>query len=87
MFVLDRSGMADIAKSDQIRKLVREAAREVAGHARDATDLPVETSERTTDRAVVDVTIAHPAGAATQAKYGVLTRAAARAGLDVRSRR
>lgn len=86
MFVLDRAGMAQIAKSDGIRKLVRQAAAKVAANARNATDLPVETGERTTDRAVVDVTIAHPAGAATQAKHGVLTKAASAAGLEVRPR-
>jgi hypothetical protein len=84
-FKLDRSGMADIAKSDLVRGMVRDAAAEVARNARAATDLPVTTTDGTTDRAVVTVTIAHPGGAASQAKNGTLTRAAMAAGLDVRS--
>ena len=97
-FKLDRSGMADIAKSDLVRGMVRDAAAEVARNARAATDLPVtttdggdggdevaDTTDGTTDRAVVTVTIAHPGGAASQAKNGTLTRAAMAAGLDVRS--
>ena len=84
MFVLDRSGIAQILKSDVVRGLVREAANDLADRARSATDLPITVTERTTDRAVVDVTIDHPAGAATQAKHGTLTRAAMTSGLDVR---
>ena len=60
-FKLDRSGMADIAKSDLVRGMVRDAAAEVARNARAATDLPVTTTDGTTDRAVVTVTIAHRA--------------------------
>lgn len=86
MFVLDRAGIGQIAKSDTIRKLVREAGDEVARHARSMTDRKIVTDDRTTDRAVVDVTIADPAGAASQAKHGTLTRAAAAAGLEVRPR-
>lgn len=84
MFVLDRKGMSQIAKSAGVRQAVQKAAGRVAANARQLTDLPVETDNRTTDRAVVDVTIAHPAGAATQAKHGVLTRSASAAGLEVR---
>lgn len=84
MFVLDRAGIAQILKSDVVRDLVADAAADVADRARSATDMPVTVTNRTTDRAVVDVTIAHPAGAATQAKHGTLTRAATAAGLDVR---
>lgn len=84
MFVLDRAGVAQILRSDVVRGLVREAADDLADRARAASDLPVTVTERTTDRAVVDVTIDHPAGAATQAKHGTLTRAAMASGLDVR---
>lgn len=84
MFVLDRAGIAQILKSDTVRGLVRDAADDLADRARSATDMPVTVTDRTTDRAVVDVTIAHPAGAATQAKHGTLTRAAMASGLDVR---
>ena len=85
MFILDRSGMGGIAKSDAIRALVRDATREVAAAARAGTDLPVRVSDGTTDRAVGSVTLADPAGAATQAKHGVLTKAAMAVGLDVKA--
>lgn len=85
MFVLDRAGVGQIAKSDGVRRVVQRAADKVASHASAATDYPVTMTGRTTDRAVVDVTIAHPAGLAAQAKHGVLTRAASAAGLEVRA--
>jgi hypothetical protein len=40
----------------------------------------------TTDRAGGTVNIAHPAGLALQAKSGVLTKAAAAAGMEVRAK-
>lgn len=46
----------------------------------------VTTDQYTSDRAVAGVTLAHPAGIALEAKYGHLTEAARRSGLDVRSR-
>lgn len=48
--------------------------------------IPVEVREGTTDRARAQVVLAHAAGLAVQAKYGALTKAAAQAGLEVRSR-
>jgi hypothetical protein len=49
--------------------------------------LPVVVTTSTTDRAHANVTLAHPAGAAVQAKHGALTKAAAQAGLDVNARK
>ncbi len=85
LFVADSAGLARYLKSNKdMAAAVGRHAEKVAAGARDRTDLPVETDERVTDRAVVDVTITHPAGAAEQAKHGVLTQAAAEAGLEVR---
>lgn len=79
--------------SKEIQKWVNEnlpgpieaAAREMAGYV--DTDMPVSVQmvpNKTDGSPVGLVTIAHPGGLASQAKYGTLTRAAAQAGLDVR---
>lgn len=93
-FKLDRAGIREALKSQQLRQgtntLARTVANNVEGqghkvdHGRDA--LPVEVEPYTTDRAATSVTIAHPAGAAIQVKHGALTRAAAAAGLEVKSK-
>lgn len=85
MFVLDSDGLARYLKTDKnLAAAVRRNAEKVAGEARTRSGMPVETDETVTDRAVVYVTIAHPGGAAAQAKHGVLTRAASAQGLEVR---
>lgn len=84
---LDHAGIGAILKSGPVRALVSSAAQSVAGAAKHTTEkgeeLPVQVDSYTTDRAAASVTIAHPAGAAAQAKHGVLTRAAGSAGLEV----
>lgn len=90
---LDRAGVRSILKSDEFFALVEAVAEEVADYARaDAPDvdgipgdieLPIEVDVYETDRAAAAVILAHPAGIAVQAKHGLLTRAAARAGLEV----
>lgn len=67
----------------------RKAADSVASNARrtlDGKDVPVKVSDKVdrNGRPVSMVTIAHASGLARQAKDGVLTRAAASAGLDVK---
>lgn len=97
---LNSAGIASILKSAGVRRATRRAAEAVAsnvraqglrvgGFAGDEGDmeLPVEVTETVTDRAHANVTITHPAGQAVQAKHGALTKAAAQAGLDVRSRK
>lgn len=86
-FKLDRAGIRQLLKSREIASAVNDLARKVAANAAHTTQagvvLPIVVDEYTTDRAAASVTIAHPAGIATQAKYGTLTKAAAAAGLEV----
>lgn len=97
---INRAGVAAILKSAPVAAAVRAAAEQVAQNVRDQGikvgdrdggpheyDLPVTVTMVTTDRAHANVTIAHPAGEAVQAKHGALTKAAAQAGLDVRERK
>jgi hypothetical protein len=88
---LDRGGMAAMLKSGEVAEAVQGLALDVADNAdgfetSKGEPVPVTTSFYTTDRAAAAVTLAHPAGMPLQAKYGVLTSAAAEAGLEVRSR-
>lgn len=66
---------------------VEHTAEEVANAVRAAvpSDVPVKTLHKTDEngRPVSLVTVAHASGLARQARDGVLTRAAAAAGLDV----
>lgn len=76
-FTLDRAGGAEVLKilaADEIRALTNQVGAE-AGEA-------AEVHHYTTDRAAGSVSV--PAG--QQAKHGVLTRAAAAAGLEVRAK-
>ena len=93
---LNSRGIADAAKSAEMRREITALAERVADNVRAQgiqvegvpgdTALPVEVTSYTTDRARSSVTIAHAAGQAVQAKHGSLTKAAAQAGLDVKSR-
>jgi hypothetical protein len=85
-FRLDRGGIARWLKSADATKGVNRTAAKVSAETRALTELPVTVRTYTTDRAAAAVAIAHPAGMAEQAKHGTLTRAAAAAGLQVRSR-
>lgn len=79
-----------LLKDPGIAGEVNALARQVAANAEHTTEagvtLDVVVDEYTTDRRAASVTIAHAAGLAAQAKHGVLTKAAAAAGLEVRSR-
>lgn len=93
---LDRTGLAAIAKSPEMKRLVAEAAQKIADNVNEQgievgafkggsgrIPLPVQVKAETTDRAAASVILAHPAGIAAQAKYGALTRAASAVGLTV----
>lgn len=97
---LNHRGLAAILKSSRMKALVHAKGAEVAANVRAMgirvggedggpydQPLPVTVDEGGADEASVDVILAHPAGNAVQAKYGALTKAAAQAGLDVRSER
>lgn len=95
---LNHAGIAAIAKGPEMQALVASAAEKIAANVRsqgitvgDTTpgtsseiDLPVEVETSVGKRARAAVVLAHPAGAAVQAKHGALTRAAAAEGLSVR---
>lgn len=92
---LNSRGIAEVAKSAEVAREITALAERVADNVRgqgirvegmpgDAA-LPVEVTSYTTDRARSSVTITHAAGLAVQAKHGALTKAAAQAGLEVRS--
>jgi hypothetical protein len=97
---LNHAGIEQILKAAPMQAAVKAAAEQIAQNVRDQgikvgdkdggaheIDLPVTVTMTTTDRAHANVTIAHPAGEAVQAKHGALTKAAAQAGLDVRERK
>jgi hypothetical protein len=95
---LDHVGIKVIAGNGDMQRLCREAAERIADHIRGEGirvgdrdggkheyELPVAVRDGVyNDRAFADVVINHPAGAAVQAKHGVLTRAASAEGLTVR---
>lgn len=93
---LDHGAIAALLKGGEIAGMVADATEAVAGNARGQgvqvegepgeVDVPIETQMVTTDRAHGLVTIAHPSGEAVQAKHGLLTQAAAAAGLEVKSK-
>lgn len=90
---LDHGGMADVLKSAGVAAAVNALAERVAENVlaegqlvSHGEEMPVTVDPYTTDRASASVTITHPAGLAVQAKHGTLTRAAAAAGLEVRSK-
>lgn len=66
--------------------VIAEATKRVEANAAALTDKPVKSMVFTgrNGRPTGYVTIMHPAGLAEQAKHGVLTKAAAEAGLDIR---
>lgn len=97
---LDLRGLEEVAKSPKVRAEIEKLAEQVAdsvrsqGHLVDGVPgeyaLPVKAYHGTTDDMRVDraksrVVLAHASGMAVQAKHGALTKAAAQAGLGVRS--
>lgn len=97
---LNSRGIARILKAAPMQAATKAAAEAVADNVRAQNigvgdkdggkherPLPVVVTMNTTDRAHANVTLAHPAGQAVQAKHGALTKAAAQAGLDVGGKR
>lgn len=82
---LDHAGIAEFLKSDELGVAVAQLAQEIADNV-DAQGAPVVVDTYVTDRQAASVTIADASGALLQAQDGVLTRAAAAAGLEVRAR-
>lgn len=87
-FRLDRDGIRDLLKSNALADPVHELAERIANQVRGAVpeNGDVVVDDYTTDRKASSVTIRHPAALALQARDGILTRAAASVGLEVRER-
>lgn len=72
----------------ELRQVIHDAAVEVARNI-DRTDLEpgeVVVDDYATDRVASSVTVRHPGAQFWQARDGLLTKAAARAGLEVKAR-
>lgn len=84
---LDHAGVAEILRSSEVRDAVHGLAEEIADAARSqqpGADIVVD--DYTTDRAASSVTIREPQAMTWQVRDGILTRAAAAAGLEVTER-
>ena len=86
---------SSVLKGHDLRREVDDLANKIAEHAKSQgimvegepgdIDLPVTVSSYTgRDRVRATVWLAHPAGAAAQAKNGVLSKAASAAGVEVK---
>lgn len=84
--VISTSGIGDMLKSDEVRSVIDDLAQQVAARVSAGPGVDVVVDSYTTDRAAAAVIIAHPKGMLLQARDGVLTRAAASLGLEVRER-
>lgn len=83
----DRKGIGEVLKTefrDEINRYAHAIEAEVQNTIGD--DITVEVREYTTDRGAASITIADARGVELQATQGALTRAAAKVGLEVRSR-
>lgn len=84
---VDEAELGRVLRSAEVSAAVLEVAGQVAANARAGIRSgQVYVRPYVTDRAAAAVTVAHPRALAWQARDGVLTRAAAAAGLEVRSR-
>ena len=85
---LDSAGIASVLKSGDVARLVHSAAESVAAGVRGRVDAEngVVVDDYTTDRAASSVTIRDVRGKLWQVRDGVLSSAAAAAGLEVKAR-
>jgi hypothetical protein len=86
-FRLDAAGVREVLKGTEVRRLVDSVAEEVAAKARAnvAPDVVVSVKAYTTDRGAASITVQDVRAMAWQARDGILTRAAAAAGLEVKA--
>ena len=70
----------------EINELAQKIAANVAADGNLPADATVTVTPFVTDRAIAVVRVNHPAGDALEAKHGILKRAAAAEGLEVRSK-
>lgn len=86
-FKLDRRGVSQLLKGD-LGRAATAAARKLADQVRaDAPDMAedVDVQEYTTDRGAASVMIANSGARELQVRDGILTKAAAKVGLEVKS--
>lgn len=95
-FSPDRKGIEDVMLSQPVQALVERTAQAVAAAVRTAKpDAPVEVRSydykprfyRHGRRAARSVVFARPDGLGRQLRYGIMTKAAASQGLEVKERR
>lgn len=84
---LDEANIGKLLRSQGFSAAVHGLAERVAASTRKSVPAGVEVvvDDYTTDRAASSVTIKHATGRALQARDGVLTKAAAANGLEVRN--
>ncbi|MFD7410620.1 hypothetical protein [Kitasatospora purpeofusca] len=87
-FVLDSAGVREVLHSAEVRAMVDDAAGQVADRVRAGVRAPetVQVDAYSTDREAARVTVADVRAMAWQARDGVLTRAAAAIGAEVKER-
>lgn len=84
---LSSDGIAELLKSSQVAAAVHALAEQVAGNVRGARpEADVVVDDYETDRAASSVTIREAYARRLQVRDGILTRAAASAGLEVTER-
>ena len=86
-FELDAAGVREVLKGQGVRDLVDGYAQQVADNVKPLVrpGVPIEVRKYTTDRGAATVVVADVRGMAWQARDGILTRAAAQAGLEVKA--
>lgn len=83
-FKRDTQGIAEFLKSTEIAEAVRAQAEKIAANVRSSTEAEVVVDSYVTDRAAASVTIKDPRAKLLEVRDGVLSRAAASTGLEVR---
>lgn len=86
-FRLNRSGVREILRGTEARRLVDGVAEQIAGHVRAHLPSPatVEVTSYTTDRAAASVAVLDYRAMSWQARDGILTRAAGSVGAEVKA--
>ncbi|MFI5985042.1 hypothetical protein ACIBEA_29775 [Streptomyces sp. NPDC051555] len=86
-FELDSASVRELLKGQPVRDLVDDYAQQVADNVKALVrdGVPVEVRRYTTDRGAATVVVADVRAMAWQARDGILTRAAAHAGLEVKA--
>ncbi|MGW4300426.1 hypothetical protein ACWEHT_11675 [Streptomyces sp. NPDC004646] len=86
-FQLDHQGVRALFGSTEVRAMVDDAALQIQTRVRSKVPAgtPVRVDKYTTDRGAASVVVADYRAMAWQARDGILTRAAAEAGIPVRA--